>query len=331
MPKTNKKDTDLKETKEAKNKASKYFKGMGLGKIIILGLLFLVVVFLTTVGVLIYKSKNESPFIKSVTQVIPYPAAIVDGQYVRMYTYYDQLDVLKNYYHEFKNVDFNTDEGKKQLTQIREEVYNRITEDAIIKAEAKKQKVSVSKKELDESFDKLVVSNGGAKDFGEILKKFYGMTSDEFKNKIYAPRMLRQKLTDKINSDESVTNAAKQKADELEAKIKAGGDFAQLAKENSQDPASAANGGDLGFFPKGKMVPEFEKAAFDLAVGAVSEPIRTVYGYHIIKVTEKKTDQVKASHILIKIRDFNDWLAEKKDSLKKTKGLAGMWLVYKTK
>jgi foldase protein PrsA len=79
--------------------------------------------------------------------------------------------------------------------------------------------------------------------------------------------------------------AAKAKADDLYNQIKGGGDFAKLAKENSQDPASAANGGDLGFFGKGKMVPEFEKAAFELKAGEVSQPIRTVYGYHIIKVT----------------------------------------------
>jgi parvulin-like peptidyl-prolyl isomerase len=307
-------------------------KGLSLGWTIILAAAALVLVFLTTMGVLVYAKKNESPFIKTATRFIPFPAVVADGDVVRVYTYLDQLDILKNYYQNFKKMDLNSEEGKQTLAQVRAEVMDRVTEDAIIEREAKKAGVKVEKKELDESFDKLVVSNGGTKDFSDILQKFYGLTIDEFKAKIYAPRVLRQKLTDKINNEESVTGAAKSKADDLYSQIKGGADFAKLAKENSQDPASAANGGDLGFFSKGKMVPEFEKAAFELNVGDVSQPVRTVYGYHIIKVTEKKGDQVKASHILIKVRDFNDWIVEKKDELKKSKVygiLPGIWQLYK--
>lgn len=278
---------------------------------------FVVVAFLTTVGVLIYRQKSEAPFVKSVTKVVPYPAEYVDGKYITMASYYSQLDILKTYYQEYKKVDFTTEEGKQMLTDLRKEVMARLTEEAIISAEAKKMNVSVPQKELDESFDKLVTSNGGQKDFSEILKKFYGLTPEEFKTQIYEPRMLKQKITEKINSDESVTNAAKKKAEDLLVQIKAGADFAKLAQENSDDPGSAANGGDLGYFGKGKMVPEFENAAFALQVGQVSEPVRTVYGFHIIKVTDKKNDQVKASHILIKVRDFNDWLDEKEKEVKK--------------
>lgn len=103
-------------------------------------------------------------------------------------------------------------------------------------------------------------------------------------------------------SDED-KKAAKDKADKILAEVKAGKDFASLAKENSEDPGSKDNGGDLGFFGKGMMVPSFEKAAFEGKVGEVYPAlVETQFGYHIIKVTEKKADgsQVKASHILIK-------------------------------
>ena len=66
-----------------------------------------------------------------------------------------------------------------------------------------------------------------------------------------------------------------------------GADFAKLAKEYSSDPGSARKGGDLGWFRKGMMVPEFEKAAFSGRVGVIQKPIKTNYGYHIIKVTGK--------------------------------------------
>src|SRR5690606_14840744 len=64
--------------------------------------------------------------------------------------------------------------------------------------------------------------------------------------------------------------------------ILAGADFAEVAQRVSDDPGSAAAGGDLGTFGRGQMVPEFEEAAFNLAIGEVSEPVRTSYGYHLI-------------------------------------------------
>ena len=79
------------------------------------------------------------------------------------------------------------------------------------------------------------------------------------------------------------------KAKELITEIDGGADFAELAKENSKDPGSAANGGSLGFFSKGQMVPEFEAAAFALEPGQVTqEPVKSQFGWHIIRLDEKR-------------------------------------------
>ncbi len=72
------------------------------------------------------------------------------------------------------------------------------------------------------------------------------------------------------------------------ARLKKGEKFGDIAKAISIDPGSAKNSGDLGYFSKGQMVPEFEKAAADLNVGDISAPVKTQFGYHIIKVTDKK-------------------------------------------
>ncbi|HXX57982.1 MAG TPA: peptidylprolyl isomerase, partial [Thermodesulfovibrionales bacterium] len=74
-------------------------------------------------------------------------------------------------------------------------------------------------------------------------------------------------------------------ANKIMEQLKKGADFAKLAKEKSIDKGSAANGGDLGYFSRGQMVPEFEKAAFALKKGEIGGPLKTQYGYHIIKVT----------------------------------------------
>jgi peptidyl-prolyl cis-trans isomerase D len=89
------------------------------------------------------------------------------------------------------------------------------------------------------------------------------------------------------DADDAAKAAARKKAEDLLAKVKAGGDFAALAKENSGDPGSASKGGDLGFFPRGRMVGPFEEAAFSLEPGTISEIIESPFGFHIIKVEEK--------------------------------------------
>src|SRR5205085_763690 len=83
-------------------------------------------------------------------------------------------------------------------------------------------------------------------------------------------------------------DAAQKKAKELLAKIKKGEDFAELAKQNSEDPGSKDRGGDLGYFSRGDMVEPFEKTAFSLEVGQTSDVVATDFGFHIIQVEEKK-------------------------------------------
>jgi len=82
--------------------------------------------------------------------------------------------------------------------------------------------------------------------------------------------------------------AARAQAVDLVKQLGAGANFEELARKYSEDEGSAPNGGDLGLFARGRMVPEFEEAAFSLPVNQISDPVKTQYGYHIIQVTEKQ-------------------------------------------
>ena len=90
------------------------------------------------------------------------------------------------------------------------------------------------------------------------------------------------------NADAAAKAQAKAKAEQILKDLKAGKDFATLARQHSQDPGSAVNGGDLGMFPQGQMVGPFNDAAFSLKPGATSDLVETQFGYHIIRVAEKQ-------------------------------------------
>lgn len=112
--------------------------------------------------------------------------------------------------------------------------------------------------------------------------------------------LIKPDLSDPNSDPNQAKAAAKAKAEDLLKKVKEGGDFAALAKENSACP-SAARGGDLDFFRRGQMVPAFDKAAFELEVGKISDVVETQFGFHIIKVTDRKAasttsfDQIKGT------------------------------------
>lgn len=94
--------------------------------------------------------------------------------------------------------------------------------------------------------------------------------------------------------DEKGVEAARQKAEDVLKQVKAGGDFAKLATQYSDDPGSAKKGGELDWIGRGRTVPEFEKAAFSLSKGQTSELVKSSFGFHIIRVEDKQEAHVKS-------------------------------------
>jgi peptidyl-prolyl cis-trans isomerase SurA len=126
---------------------------------------------------------------------------------------------------------------------------------------------------------------------------------------------------------EEVKLQAKQRALAILDSIRAGKDFAEMAKKYSEDPGSAAQGGDLGFTKRGTLVPEYEAAAFALQVGQISEPVETIFGYHIIQLLARQGESIHTRQILIKIKNDEDTdlkaieqLNDIRDSLRLGKG-----------
>ena len=143
------------------------------------------------------------------------------------------------------------------------------------------------------------------------LKKYY---EDEVVGDISAKHILI-KVKSATDTEGLEDEEAKKKAKDIIKKLDDGEDFAKLAKDNSDDPGSAANGGDLGYFNKGEMVKEFEEAAYGLRVNEYTkEPVKTSYGYHIIlKTGEKDKGKFKDTK-----KELKEKLIEKKKNEDKT-------------
>lgn len=179
--------------------------------------------------------------------------------------------------------------GQQVLQQL---VYEKVLSD----------KYEVSDKELDAKLEEVKTQLGA--NFEMALMQ-YGMTEEAFKDSLKLDLLVEKAATADIKvTDEELKEyydnykpeikarhilvADEAKAKEVIEKLNSGAKFEDLAKEYSTDTASAANGGDLGWFGAGAMVPAFEEAAYALEVNKISEPVKSDFGYHIIQVTEKK-------------------------------------------
>jgi peptidyl-prolyl cis-trans isomerase C len=91
--------------------------------------------------------------------------------------------------------------------------------------------------------------------------------------------------------DEKASKEAEDKVKAVIARLKKGEDFAKVAGEVTEDPSGKANGGDLGYFTKDQMVPEFAETAFKLESGQISDAVKTQFGWHVIKIEDKRTKQ----------------------------------------
>jgi peptidyl-prolyl cis-trans isomerase C len=169
---------------------------------------------------------------------------------------------------------FPSEDAFKQMLTSRKTTIDQVREDI-------RQDITVQKLIESEIADKVAVKP-------EQVTDFYTKNPDQFKQpeRVRASHIL---IMVPKGSDEAAKTAARTKAAEILKDVKAGKDFAALAKQHSQDPGSAQNGGDLGFFQQGQMVGPFNDAAFTLTPGTVSDLVETEFGFHIIKVAEKQT------------------------------------------
>lgn len=294
-------------------------KGWKLKLAISGAILGMAVIFLSTIGYGIYKLDWQNDFIMRVTKVLPYPAALVNGQIVKFYDWRDNLKDWKYFYSKKDELQLDLSNVPTE-DEMKTSELDHLIDMALLKQIAKTRGVTVSDADVDNEYQNTIVPQAGsAAEVESTLKDLYNWTPAQFKQKILYEVVLRQKINDSLDTAEQQAEK-KQQAEKLLADIKAGTlTFEDAAKQYGED-STAEKGGDLGYFAKGDMVKNFEDAAFALEPGQISEVIRTQYGYHLIKLEDKKTEdgaeKVRARHILIKLFGVDDLLESERNSAK---------------
>lgn len=271
------------------------------GKIII----SIVTIYLISgIGFSIYTFKGTPAYTnltKIIVNIYPMPAVIVDGGFISARTIYVQSEYV---------IKYSAQTGQKVdgPDSIRNNIINQLVELRLVNQELKKSRLFVSDKEVDNVYDEKIKENGGEEEIKKVLDSLYGMSLPEFKHLVKSllqKDLFRNNVLENIHTSHILVGE-ESKAKEIitninDSKIS----FEDAAKQFSRDVNTRDSGGDLGFFARGVRPQPFDDVSFTKAeVNKVyPEPIKTDFGWHIIKVTEKKGRIPKS---------YDQWLDEAK-------------------
>lgn len=294
----------------------------------VVGLILLIIAPFAYTSGMLYKMHQHNQFTDSMVQWFPFPAVIVNGNWILYRDYQtDVVDAWAVVDRFAADPTFQAQLGGSlpSHTEIAQTELDRMVQVELMEELAKEYSITVEAADIDTAYDDFVQTQaqGDASQIESTLQELYGWTVDQFKTKVVRELVLRQKVSDYLltNKKEEFTGEAKTKITELQTQLQTDPSlFPELAKANSQD-GSAAEGGDLGWFGKDQMVKPFEDAAFALTeANQISDIVESEYGFHLIQLIERKTDdtageQVHARHILIQF-SMDNYLATIKEQAK---------------
>ncbi|SKC91185.1 peptidylprolyl isomerase [Maledivibacter halophilus] len=260
---------------------------------------------LLTVSVAACSKASDKPKVDENT------VAIVNNEEIDSEIFKKNFSIVEKIYNEnyTENIWSQEINGKTVLEIVKGQVLDKLITEELIRQESENKKISVEDTKVNETYDAFKEHL----EQDEELKKFYEeknlneefvkkqikmeLLVQEYEKALYEELGLNdQEKLNEITKDYVVQVHAKhilvddeKLAKDIIEKLEAGEDFEKLAKENSTDPSAEQNNGDLGYFQRGQMLPEFEQAAFKMNVGDISDPVKTQHGYHVIKLEDKKT------------------------------------------
>ncbi len=293
-----------------------------------LGLAVVVVGAVVGLGVYrVYAQTATDKFSLAVAKVLNFPAVKVGNETIPYVAYADDLKaihIMRDYDKSQRAAGATPDRSPgADLTeeQMTDQVLWRLVNNLLVDDAAKKFGVTVEDKDVQTLKAQMLQQFKDEAAANQELTKRYGWTMSVYEQKVMRPFILQTKLAQKMKDDPQTKKDLQTKAEQVLQEVKNGGDFAALAKQYNTD-STGDRGGDLGWFGKGEMVPEFEKAAYSLKKDEIyPTPVESTYGYHIIKLVDRRTqsvkdvngktvnaEQVRASQILFRFPDLLSYL-----------------------
>jgi parvulin-like peptidyl-prolyl isomerase len=275
-----------------------------------------IVVFFVAMGFSLYKFQNTSTFVYDVTRIIPFPVAKAGHRWVSYESYLFELRRNMHYYQTQQQANFKTKDGKAQLARLKQQAISQVIEDAYVKDLASQQHVSVSDQAVTNEVDTVrAESRLGSSDhyLKEVLNEFWGWDESDFRREL-KQQLLQQAVVAKLDT------AAQAKAESALHQLQQGTDFATLAGQVSEDPATKASGGQ---YPTAitlntrELAPAIPVALFKLQPGQTSAVVNSGYTLEILKVLDKTDKSLHAAHIqfnLANIKQYTDPLQKQTPS-----------------
>ena len=223
-------------------------------------------------------------------------------------------------------LDLKTQAGLDTLKSLKQQVLDQMINDVVVAMQADREGIKVTDDDLNVRLAQMIQDAGSVDKLNEYLTKnqlSLGDLCSQVRNQLLGEAMLNR-VTAAIPTNAEQVHArhilvaTAQTGDAVRQQLLAGKDFAALAKQYSQDEASKANGGDLGWFPKGVMDPNFETVAFQLKVNEISQVVQTQFGFHIIQVLEHDNSRALPPEVIQNKRQtaFLAWLQAVRDTMK---------------
>jgi hypothetical protein len=254
----------------------------------------------------LYKSQSTSTFTYGVTQVFPFPVAKAGNSWVSYENYLFELRHTMHYYETQQHEDFGSKSGKQHLAQLKKQAMAQVVNDAYTKQLAKKEHINVSMAEVNDEVALVRSQNrlgSNEKVFRSVLSEFWGWTVNDFEREL-RQQLLTQKVTAKLNTE------AEDRAHSAITALNSGTDFAELAKQVSDDQSTKANGGDYGASidqSNRDIAPQVSNALFNLKAGKYSDIINAGYGLEIVKVLSIDGNKVHGAHIVFNFKPITTY------------------------
>lgn len=279
-------------------------------------------------GFLLYRYQWRGGVAEVVTKVLPYPAAIVDGRAIRYSDFQNNLTALERFYQDERGRAVAGSVFPSEA-EMKRRVLDQLIKDKLTESLAGRYDIVVTSEDAAKAYDAAILDqaalgtpSGKAKAearAADTLQAMYGLRTSQFKTAILQPFLIRQKLEQAIQGDEALNGENRKKAEAALAEILAGKSFKETALAYSEDPGVSSTGGDRGMIGRGLLPPEVEAAAFALKPGTTSGVVKSAFGYHVLRVTDRQQQdgQVTKVHlyeILVRPIQLDDYLEVRKKS-----------------